>query len=105
VSDEPEQPETPALQLALPPEITPGVWSNVAAVSHSPYEFTINFGQIDFSQPAPTGIVVARVHMSPLMVSQLIEALQTNWLRYAERAMPREVYSGDNDPTDDGPAQ
>jgi hypothetical protein len=39
-------------------------------------------------------VVVARVNLSPLMVTQLIEALETNWATYAQKAMPREVDGG-----------
>ena len=34
---------------------------------------------------------MARVSVSPLMVTQLIEALNDNWQKYAEKAMPREI--------------
>lgn len=79
-----------------------GVWSNIARVSHSQFEFTIDFARIDYSEVPPRGVVVSRVNMSPLMVSQLIDALQTNWNAYARKALPKEVY-GDDDP-DGGPA-
>jgi hypothetical protein len=68
-----------------------GVWSNFARVSHSPYEFTLDFVRLDFSTQPPQGIVVARVSLSPLLVTQLIEALSTNWNSYAEKSMPPEV--------------
>jgi Protein of unknown function (DUF3467) len=100
VSDESEEPQS--LQVTLPAEVRAGVWANFATVAHSPYEFTLNFIQIDYATPGPTGIVIARVHMSPLFVSQLIEALHTNWQSYAEKAMPQEVYGGDNDDQRDG---
>ena len=32
------------------------------------------------------------MNMSPLFVSQLITALQENWSKYADKAMPREVF-------------
>lgn len=77
-----------------------GVWANFARVSHSPYEFTIDFARLDFDEQGPIGgVVVQRVSVSPLFVSQLIEALQVNWSRYAERAMPPEVVSA-NEPTE-----
>jgi len=85
------------VEMKLSADMFGGVWSNVARVSHSVYEFTIDFARIDHSQEPPSGVVVARVNMSPLMVSQLIDALQTNWQSYAEKAMPREVYRDDDD--------
>lgn len=46
-----------------PPEIIidqsqmAGVWANFACVSHSPYEFTLDFVRLDFEQGS--GVVVA----------------------------------------------
>src|SRR5215216_867088 len=88
VAPEPEQQP----QIQIDPHQMAGVWANFAAVSHSPYEFTLDFVRLDFSQQPPTGIVVSRVSLSPLLVSQLIDALRENWQRYAERSLPREVY-------------
>ena len=68
-----------------------GVWSNFARVSHSVYEFTLDFARLDFGTQPPQGIVVARISLSPLMVTQLIDALRQNWDSYAQRAMPPEV--------------
>lgn len=79
-----------------------GVWANFARVGHSPYEFTLDFVRLDYGSEPPQGIVVARVSVSPLMVSQLIEALQSNWNVYAQKALPQEVYRDDNaNPEDD----
>ena len=70
-----------------------GVWANFAAVSHSEHEFTIDFVRMDGTAPPPgRGIVVARVSMSPLFVTQLIDALKQNWSGYAQKALPKEVY-------------
>jgi hypothetical protein len=87
--DEParEQPE-----IILPEKHIGGVWANYAQVSHSQHEFTIDFVRIDATAPAPgRGIVVARVSMSPLFVTQLIDALQKNWSGYAQKALPQEL--------------
>jgi hypothetical protein len=88
---EPQQ-EQPLFNVQIDPHQMAGVYANYAQVSHSPYEFTLDFVRLDFTQQPPTGIVVSRVSLSPLLVSQLIEALQENWQRYAERSLPREVY-------------
>lgn len=66
-----------------------GVWANFAAVSHSPYEFTIDFVRLDFA--SKQGVVVSRINLSPLFVTELREALEANWAQYVEKAMPREV--------------
>jgi hypothetical protein len=100
-------------QIMIDPAQMGGVWANFARVSHSPYEFTLDFVRLDFSTNPPQGIVVARVSLSPLMVTQLIEALSTNWEIYAQRAMPPEVQrhgqtpdqgSGDGPGADNAPA-
>jgi hypothetical protein len=78
-------------QIMIDPAQMAGVWANFARVAHSPYEFTLDFVRLDFSTNPPQGIVVARVSLSPLLVTQLIEALSTNWDIYAERSMPPEV--------------
>jgi len=77
--------------IVIEPAMMAGVWSNYARVGHSPYEFTLDFIRLDFAVQPPQGIVVARVSLSPLLVTQLIEALSKNWEIYAERSMPPEV--------------
>lgn len=77
--------------IFIDPAQMAGVWANFARVGHSPYEFTLDFVRLDFASQPPQGIVVARVSLSPLMVTQLIDALSTNWALYAERSMPPEV--------------
>lgn len=86
--------------IHLPVEMAGGVWANLATVAHSEHEFTLDFIRADYSRPGPagemSGVVVSRVNISPLMVSQLLDALQENWQKYAEKAMPAEVRdSGD----------
>ena len=69
------------------------MWANAAAVRHSPHEFTIDFLRCDFDDngQAVNGILVQRVNMSPLFVSQLIAALQDNWSKYATKALPKDI--------------
>jgi hypothetical protein len=95
-SAEDEGQEQPSLAVSITPEHQAGVWSNFARVNHSPHEFTIDFVRIDFAQEPLTGVVVARVGLSPLFVRQLIDALELNWQNYAEKALPKEVH-GDDD--------
>ncbi len=81
----------PNLNVSIPESMAGGVWANFAEVAHSPYEFTIDFVRIDFAHPHPDGSrrgqVVARVNLSPMMVTQLMEALETNWEAYAAHEM------------------
>jgi hypothetical protein len=92
VAEPPEPPQGP--QVFISPDQVGGVWANFAAVNHSPFEFTLDFVRLDYGRNPPEGVVVARVNMSPLFVSQLIDALQTNWKMFAEKAMPKEVTGG-----------
>jgi hypothetical protein len=82
-------------EIILRQELMPGVWANYAQVSHSEHEFTIDFVRMDGTAPPPgRGIVVARVSMSPLFITQLIDALQQNWGGYAQKAMPTDLLEG-----------
>jgi hypothetical protein len=95
----PEQPGEP--QIIIQPEQMAGVWANFARVGQSPFEFTLDFVRLDFGSNPPNGIVVARVSVSPLFITQLIDALSDQWQQYAARAMPEEVHGG-NDPGSQG---
>lgn len=81
------------MKIHTQPDQLGGVWANAAAVRHSPHEFTIDFLRCDFGDDgkATSGILVQRVNMSPLFVSQLISALQDNWSKYASKAMPQDI--------------
>lgn len=68
-----------------------GSYANFAAVTHTPFEFTIDFARLDFNQMPPTGIIVQRINLSPLFVSQLIDALQANWDSYAAKSLPKDL--------------
>jgi Protein of unknown function (DUF3467) len=106
VVDEPEgqndQPE--GFELVIEPSQMAGVWANFAQVSHTEHEFTLDFVRRDSINPS-RGIVVARVAVSPLFVTQLIEALNANWKQYAEKAMPKEVQDAEERPDDDTEGQ
>ncbi len=85
------------LEVSITPDQQGGVWANFARVNHSPHEFTIDFVRVDYANaPNLTGIVVARIGLSPLFVRQLIDALQENWENYAKKAMPKEVRDADD---------
>ena len=99
-----DAPASPQPEIILRQELMPGVWANFAQVSHSQHEFTIDFVRMDGTAPPPgRGIVVARVSMSPLFITQLIDALQQNWSGYAQKAMPRDLLDGGtSDPRQEG---
>ena len=100
------------MKIHTQPDQMGGVWANAAAVRHSPHEFTIDFLRCDFDDTgkAKAGILVQRVNMSPLFVTQLIAALQENWSKYADKSMPKDLMDeltiesprlDDGDPTND----
>lgn len=102
------------MKIHTQPDQMGGVWANAAAVRHSPHEFTIDFLRCDFDDTgkAAAGILVQRVNMSPLFVTQLIAALQDNWSKYADKSMPKDLLDGqsiesprldDDTDGDDGP--
>jgi hypothetical protein len=84
------------MKIHSQPDQMGGVWANAAAVRHSPHEFTIDFLRCDFDDTgkAAAGILVQRVNMSPLFVTQLIAALQENWSKYADKSMPKDLLDG-----------
>jgi Protein of unknown function (DUF3467) len=95
---EDEPPQEPDYEIVLEPQHLAGVWANWARVSQTMHEFTLDFVRLD-----PTinkGIVVARVSVSPLFVTQLIEALRQEWAKYERRALPPEVYGKRDEPND-----
>ncbi len=80
------------VQIRMPPDLEAGCWANFAAITHSPYEFTLDFVRMTFEGAEPrNGVIVQRINMPPLFVQQLIDALQDNWRKYADKAMPREI--------------
>lgn len=96
MADEEEQHPQPP-EIILEPEKMAGVWANFASVVHTQHEFTLDF--IRMEAHGAQGMVVARVSVSPLFITQLIDALGDNWQKYAAKALPKEVHeSGANDP-------
>jgi Protein of unknown function (DUF3467) len=93
VADEDAQPIN--ANVILPPEQMAGVWANFAAVSHSEHEFTLDFVRLMYGSDPLTGVVVARVSVSPLFITQLIDALNTNWQEFTRKSLPKGVYDDD----------
>ena len=89
-----EEPVEEGLNIVIEPSQMAGGWANLGAVSHSEPGFRIDFVRRD---PANTnnGIVVARVAVSPLFVTQLIDTLQDNWDKFVPKTMPPELSDGD----------
>lgn len=86
-----ESASAPLPHISIPPEEVGGVWANFALVSHSPFEFTLDFVRLSYGMDPLQGTVVSRVNVSPLFVTQLMDALKANWDLYAAKALPKEV--------------
>ena len=86
--------EVNQLEIQVPEHLQGGIWSNMVAVSHSQYEFTLDFVRIHFNQPPVDdkmqAVLVQRVNVSPLLVAQLIRALDENMGKY-ERQFGEQV--------------
>jgi hypothetical protein len=67
-----------------------GTYANLALVTHSPYEFTLDLLRVDHG-PVGQGrqsVLVSRVSMSPKFFRELIDTLEKNWQGFAEKAAP-----------------
>jgi len=93
-----DQEQGPPAEIFIGEQAMAGVWANFARVTHSEHEFTLDFVRMDYS--ANSGIVVSRVAVSPLFITQLIEALDDNWSKYAKKALPPQVHNDEPNDTD-----
>lgn len=76
-----------SVEVQVPEHLYGGIWSNMVVVSHSQYEFTLDFTRIHFAEGPDDdntrkAMLVQRVNVSPLLVTQLIKTLQTNMRKY-----------------------
>ena len=94
--------QPPTFEIRMLPEMEGGVWANFARVSHSPYEFTLDFVRLDFTTADPRqGVLVQRVNMSPQFVEQLIKALDDNLSRWTSNFVPPDIGSLKEDDGDE----
>ena len=90
------------LKLNIAPEVARGTYSNLAVISHSPSEITLDFAQM---LPGTDGAMVRqRVIMHPLHAKRLLAALNDNLHRYEQQfgtiEEPRVMPQGDTVPYD-----
>lgn len=72
--------EDKKIGIAFDPQLTGGVYSNLAIISHSRSEFVLDFAS---NLPGPTGAkVVSRVVMTPEHCKRLLNALAENVGKY-----------------------
>lgn len=74
-----KQPPAPGFSMEMPEDLQP-VYSNVARISHTPFDFVLDFSQ---ALPGlPHSKVLSRVIMSPAGAKLFLRALAENISRY-----------------------
>jgi Protein of unknown function (DUF3467) len=67
------------VRVRVSDDVHRGSYANLALVSHSAHEFTIDFCQVQSSEgPGVEADVVARVRVAPTLVGAIISALRSN---------------------------
>jgi hypothetical protein len=87
----------PAVRVTVPEDARRGVYANLALVSHSGHEFSLDLCQVQHAADGDEvrADVVSRVHLPPTMVRSLIRTLQANLDAYEGRfGAVRQVESG-----------
>jgi len=77
----------PAVRVTVPEDVRQGVYANLALVSHSGHEFSLDLCQVQHGADGDEvrADVVSRVHLPPTMVRSLITTLQANLDAYEGR--------------------
>ena len=77
----------PAVRVIVPDDVRRGVYANLAVVSHSGHEFSVDLCQVQHGTDTDEvrADVVSRVHLPPTLVPSLIRTLQANLEAYEER--------------------
>ncbi|HLD85896.1 MAG TPA: DUF3467 domain-containing protein [Patescibacteria group bacterium] len=69
------------IQVKISDEVLMGVYANMAQIAHSKEEFVIDF----LNLMPPSGIVSARVYLSPAHTKRLAAALADNVKKYEDQ--------------------
>lgn len=98
MTEQPQPPQPAEFRLQVPDDLAAGVYSNIVAVWHTPYEFTLDFAVMQPGElvaddegnqrPVIPARVVARVKIPPAQVFELMQALSKNERIYEERLGP-----------------
>jgi hypothetical protein len=77
----------PAVRVMVPDDARAGVYANLALVSHSGHEFSLDLCQVQHGADGDEvrADVVSRVHLPPTLVRSLIRTLQANLDAYEGR--------------------
>lgn len=96
----------PQLQVEIPDDVQGGVYANMAAVWHTPYEFTIDFAVLQppnsdrDGNPIVPARVVARVKFPPSQIFQLLQAINSNMGLYEQQYGAIQEPGGQHPPND-----
>jgi len=74
-------PQPQQIQVKISDEVLKGVYANMAQIAHSKEEFVVDF----LNLMPPSGIVNARVYLSPAHTKRLAAALLDNVKKYEEQ--------------------
>ena len=77
----------PPVRVNVPDAVRQGVYANLALVSHSWHEISVDLCQVQHGADGDEvrADVVSRVHLPPTMVRSLIRTLQANLEAYEAR--------------------
>lgn len=84
------------LNIDLPEELSAGIYSNLAVITHSPVEFVVDFAQV---MPGMNQAQVrSRIILAPHHAKRLLQALNENVQRFEQQQGPIQPPKGNQDP-------
>lgn len=83
MSDNKNAPPANQLNIELPEEVSEGIYSNLAIISHSHSEFVIDY--IRLMPNVPKAKVKARVILTPQHAKRLLRAMADNIKKYEQQ--------------------
>ncbi|MCH2199221.1 MAG: DUF3467 domain-containing protein [Flavobacteriales bacterium] len=81
-----EQPKKNKLNIELSEEVSQGIYSNLAVITHSPSEFVVDFVRV--MPGVPKAQVKSRVIITPQHAKRLMKALAENVRKYESQHGP-----------------
>jgi hypothetical protein len=76
-----QNPQGQQIQVKIPDDVLKGAYANMVQIGHGPEEFVLDFINIF----PPSGIVSARVILSPGHMKRVVAAMQENLKKYEEQ--------------------
>ncbi len=75
----------PKLKIDIPTDVAKGTYSNLAIISHTPTEITLDFAQMLPGGKEGDAIVRERIIMAPVHAKKLLQALIDNIRKYEDK--------------------